>query len=463
MEVEKITSNTALNDYEKNTKSVQENQINTTNSQEGSTLNQEKLANKVVELNQAPIVRRLSGQISKYKYSKYRRIILIVLAMLISAIASRYFIIYANIFSSGVAGVSQGIIYTIAEGLDLANLKPEMYITVKNVGFYIVNTFFNLFIFWFTIKKFGRQFAFWSLAAFAISVIWGLFFNYTPGFNSAAFIPGFVPVYSGSNWEQIAVTFAVTAIAGTIAGIMTGIATGIIFKLGISGLGFDPISKWLAKEKKISVKKAIFIFSLINSTLWILIGQGITGQITSFSTFINSVFNARLVGTVLFLAVNSVAIGWFYPAGKTVEIEINTSKGYVISDQLNTLNYHRGHSIESVIGGRHRSNRQKLKVVLMAEEMYEFINIVSGVDEEAFIIVKQVTGIFGNFDSSQRFKDPLVEEQHHREERRQSKQHLISSTVKNNNKNIFEQWLSFNKKNNSNQDKNSNNNDNEKK
>ena len=344
-------------------------------------------------------IRTFSGQVANMQMSNLKKVLWIILAMLVSSIAARYFIIYTNIFSSGVAGLSQGITYTISQGL---NLNAQQTVAFNNIMYYVINGFFNIFIVWYAWKKFGKNFALWSALAFMTALSFGIFFQYTPGFNTAGFIPNYVPVYnaneatsSDSAATEMAITFGVTCIAATLGGLLSGTATGLVWKTGACTLGFDPMAKTLAREKNISAKKGLFIFSLINSFIWILVSNGMSGYIDSFSTFLETIFNARFLGTIIFLIVNAISFGWVYPATKKVLVEVNTTKAKTLSNALLETKFHRSHTISYVIGGYTRKERTLVRVIMMTEEIKDFLTLVNECDENAFAITYHISKTYG--------------------------------------------------------------------
>lgn len=372
-------------------------------------------------------IKSLSGQISKLKITKAKHILMIILAMFISTIGARYFVVYANIFSTGITGLSQGIVYTTLDVLDVKENNYDLYITLKNTTYYLVSIFFNIFIAAFAIKKFGKEYTYWSIFAFVLAIGLSFFFNYVPGFKDVEFIPGYQFIYNSGDWEYylehtgdgvaaademalawvaIGTTFAVTIVAGTIGGALMGAAGGLVYKTGSGQLSLDPVSKYLNKYTRIPGKRFTFLFALTNAFVWVLIAECLKGNVGTFADFVVVLFHPRIIGTMIFLLTYYFVLGVVHPANKKVIVEVNSGKANEISEHLNVTGYHRPHSIFTVKGGRTKQERQIIQMVIMSEEMFDFVNQIAAIDDKAFIISTEADGIYGNFNSKLRYHGP---------------------------------------------------------
>ncbi len=319
------------------------------------------------------------------KSSKKDWIKLFIYSLFLSIIL-RYFIIPIQIFSPGVAGLSQGISYLLTESFFKDASNSVYYSTLFYWPIYI---FFNIPILIFSFKFYGKDFLGKSIFVFFVSFLFSLFLTYTPGFNNSYLIN--VDAIESLENESLKKTikmifFSVTSFFG---GIIYGFAVGNIFKLDSSSLGFDPIARYLSREKGMNITKTLFITSFIISFVF-----GISenyNQIYSWETFIsNSFFNELIISSVVFLFTYSFVVGKIYNSNSKISLKIITKNGNKISNLLNKINYHRGHTIEEVHGGYKKEKYNILIMLLNEEEKKDVIKIINKIDKEALIYTDNV-------------------------------------------------------------------------
>ncbi len=148
------------------------------------------------------------------------------------------------------------------------------------------------------------------------------------------------------------------------------------------------------------------MFALVNAFVWVLIAECLKGNVNSFAAFVVVIFHPRIIGTLVFLLTYYFIMGVVHPANKKVIVEVNSGKANEISEHLNVTGYHRPHSIFTVKGGRTKQERQIIQMVIMSEEMFDFVNQIAAIDDKAFIISTEADGIYGNFNSKLRYHGP---------------------------------------------------------
>ncbi len=223
------------------------------------------------------------------------------------------------------------------------------------------------------------------------SFLFSLFLTYTPGFSNSYLINvSAIESLEESN-EALAKTtkmifFSVTSFFG---GIIYGMAVGNIFKLDSSSLGFDPIARYLSRERGINITKILFITSFIISFTFGVLENA--DNINSWETFIlNSFFNELIISSIVFLFTYSFVVGRIYNSNSKVALKIITKNGNKISQLLNKINYHRGHTIEEVHGGYKKEKYNILIMLLNEEEKKDVIKIVNIIDKQALIYTDNV-------------------------------------------------------------------------
>lgn len=327
---------------------------------------------------------------TRYNYKFYLRLIL---SGVIMAIASKFFIIYANIFSPGIGGLAQGVSYTMYDmfghTLDGVMSNSE---TFNNVFYWVIYGIMNIPIIWFTYIKFGKDFLLRSLVVMASSLIVTMILTFVPGIKDAAFISDWNAELA-SDFEK----FTLSSLAGVLGGMIYGFGVGMAFKEGVSSMGFDPIAKHLQRDKGMEIKTVMFIVAFVNSFIWIFVSAGIDGKLTTVDGFFDTMVSPRILGSILFLGVYSTLMSSM-ASHKPVKVEITSFNGPKISEALNER-FQRTHSITEITGGYSKRKAKRIEMVLYRAEMEDLLNIVSESDDKAFIITTSVDGIYAQFES----------------------------------------------------------------
>ncbi len=342
---------------------------------------------------------------SSNKNSQLKKYLIFTFYAAIIAFATNYLIIYIEIYSTGLSGISQGIAYTINDFV-LENPSESN----KLIIYWGIYAFSNIPIYFFAKRKFGKSFTYSSLYVLFATICISFFFSYTPGFKDLSFFPK--DELEQANQLE---TFIIYGFIGFISGVLIGYAIGNIFNNNSSSLGLDPIVRNLSRKKQINVGKIILIIALINAILWTLLSEFLSDNVNSFADFLNVFFSPVVFGSLVYYLTNSIIISKLYSSTKKIMIQINTNKSDEISYYLNSLNYHRNHTTAKVKGGYSSKERWILSTIINKEEFEDVLTLINKIDDKAFIYTIDVDNIVGNFDSRPlTFEDKFLEEKYNK-------------------------------------------------
>lgn len=329
----------------------------------------------------------------------WKRLLFLTFSGIIIALASRYFIVSASLYSPGISGVAQGITYNVFDIFNVDGKLIGMSETMfKNTFYWIINMALNLPIMYYSITKYGKRFFLFSTYAFAISITFSMFFTYVPGFAEAEFIP---PELLDSE----AIKYSVSIIAAAIGGLLTGVSLGIIFRQSASSFGIDPIAKSLSREKGIDLKIVLFAFSIVNTFIWTIVSESYLGNVVSFQTFITSVlFNVTILASIVFLAIYSFTTAYIYPSANKYNVRVITKKAPQIIKRLKEVNFHRPQTVFPVFGGSTNSRQEAIDVILFNEEISDLMSYIYEIDDKSFITVEPIKEIYSASSSEQSWK-----------------------------------------------------------
>ncbi len=326
------------------------------------------------------------------------------------AFITNYLIIYIEIFSPGLAGISQGISY-LFNGFIFSTPSESKKITVYWT-FYIL---LNIPIFIFAYKLLGKKFFLYSFYVLMVNITVSLFFTFVPGFNSIQFFDA----EELKNSSDL-IKFVSYSLIALIGGIGYGYGVGLALKKGGSTFGLDPIVKWLGRTKQISIGKITFIISIINSFIWTLLFSILNKEINSFTNFLEIFLNPKIFASIVYFTIISFVSSKMYSVKNKRMIEVNSTKIDEISYYLNNLKYHRNHTILRVEGGYTHKERKILQTIINEEEMNDVLKIINIIDPKAFIFTFKINNIYGNFNNRPftLIDLELIEKQNRRKEKR---------------------------------------------
>lgn len=357
-------------------------------------------------------------QPSKIKMSKKKVYLILTVSALLSSFATYYFILAAELYTPGLGGLSNGIVYAsldLYRGLhndmspqDFANFAAAFKPTV----YWIIYGLANIPIIYLTLKWYSKRFFTLSVYYFAVNLVITMIMTYVPGFQHS--------LLDGLDGNILYISTLFLSIVG---GIIYGIAVGLAFKVGACTMGLDPVIRHFSREKGKNIAPLLFVVTITNSIFWIFIRYIIQA---SFSTSVdpfaevpiiatftwksfvaNTILSKSFIGSWLFVGTYSMVTGVIYSSNSKAEIFITTKKSKEISEYWIKTNYHRGHSIIEIEGGYSHEKRRAIKMIINMEEMHDVVEQVAALDNKAFITVSELKKVYDIHDWRPMTKDDM--------------------------------------------------------
>lgn len=266
------------------------------------------------------------------KKKKLKRIFLMGISLLLSAVLYNVFLLPLNLVTGGTNGIATITNYVY-------DINPAFMILLLSIACAIFS------LMYLGIKR--------TIGTLIASIVYPLLVHLTSPLNN---IMGNEPVD-----VLLMVLFA---------GVISGIANGLMYKTGYSNGGFPVVSQVLFEKKHISVAKS----SLVINVSIVLVGALFFGTTNALYAIIFLYINNIVLDRVLLGINNNKA---FYIITKEEE----KIKEYIIK----TL----GHNVTTfeVKGGYLDKDRKVILSVIPSREYYEVTEGIKEIDETAFFVV----------------------------------------------------------------------------
>ena len=273
---------------------------------------------------------------------KIKNAFILLLGSLLITTAINIFIGPGDLYVGGLTGVLQIIIMLF---YDLFEIELSLGMLVLICNFLIL---------WLAWRSVGKRFA----ALTIISVV------------TQSTLLEIIPVYSFSTDHMINSIFG---------GVLVGLGSGIILKIGASGGGMDVVSQVMSYKFDGSVGKYSFI---INAFVIFVAGYYQSWEVAMY--------------TIISIYMTSVLVDKVHTIHKNLTLYIVTSKEDEVVGAI-WLKLFRGITVLEGAGAYSRKRRSVLMMVLSSYELYEALEVIKTVDDEAFINVVRSEVIVGNF------------------------------------------------------------------
>ncbi len=271
------------------------------------------------------------------------KLVVVIIGAFLNAFAMNCFLIPANIYSSGFAGLAQLF----------ANIITDFTPFTATTG--ILLAILNIPVIILAWKKVGRSFTYFSFLSVGIMTF---FLEVLP----------VQPIFSDD--------ILLNAVFG---GLIAAIGIGMTLKFGGSTGGLDIIALVLSRSKG---KPVGTYFLLFNAIIVITAGQ-LYGMEKALYTLINLYVTTRVIDSVHTSHVKLTAM-------------IITTKGEELSKQIHTKLV-RGITKMDARGAFTNQDKDVLMIVLSRYELYDLERIIKNVDPKAFTNVVQTVDVLGEF------------------------------------------------------------------
>ena len=270
-----------------------------------------------------------------------KRCLVVILSSIVLSIGIAWFIDAAGLYSGGIPGISQ-IIRTVFSRFFQIELNIGLLTFILNIPLLILG--------WFGV---GRKFTIYSGISVVIQSL-------------------FLGVIPHAQFDLDILTRAL------IGGMLLGIGTGLALRFGTSTGGVDIISQYLSFKKGTTVG---FIGLTINLCITVLAGLLNRWEIAFYTAI-------RLIITTIF-------IDKIHTAYNYLSVDIITDTEDIASEVMTKMG--RGMTIIHGEGAYTHHNKVVLYCIISSYELVTLQEIIKEYDQKAFVVVKPVMRIIGNF------------------------------------------------------------------
>ncbi|CAM3174447.1 YitT family protein [Filibacter tadaridae] len=271
-----------------------------------------------------------------------KRIVVVIFGSLLLAISLNFFLISANVYSSGFAGAAQ-LASSVFKDYFGFQVSTGVLLLLFNIPVFILG--------WF---KVGKGFTIYSI----VSVIFATFFM------------AILPVISVSD------DIILNAVFG---GVISGVGVGISLKLGASTGGMDIVAMVLSRLQD---KPIGMYFLVLNGVIIVLAGILYEPE--------NALY------TMLALYVTTAVIDMIHTRHEKVTAMIVTLKADELQKAIHDKMV-RGITIIPAKGAYTKEDKNMMYLVITRYELYDLETIINEVDPNAFTNIVQTVGVFGFF------------------------------------------------------------------
>lgn len=297
------------------------------------------------------------------------RIFIVVIATLIYGVGLSWFIEVSavRLYAGGIPGVAQ----LIVDFFRVTHLIPDVEAATGTIMFItiIVLNIPIILLGWFGVSK---RFTIYSI----ISVI------------LQATIIGYikVPIFEGVDAMVLAV----------FGGALVGVGVGISMKFGTSTGGFDIISQYLSLRRGRSVGQISTIFNFVLMLVGaIMLGYFEGKAVGNYGEGANFAGEVFLYSTVRLFAT-MILTDRIHTSYNYTEFNIITDYAEEISQGI-VKELNRGATIFDARGGYAFNEKSMVYLIVMNFERAKLLQVVKEHDPDAFIVMKPVSSIHGNF------------------------------------------------------------------
>lgn len=194
---------------------------------------------------------------------------------------------------------------------------------------------------------------------------------------------GFIPTIDiGLNSAEHQVTLAI------LGGLVTGIGIGGALKFGTSTGGLDIVAQYFSFKKGKTVGSLTLAMNVAIALLGGLIVSG-AGDGAPIAWVISAY-------TILRILITTMVLDKIHTSYQTLSVEIITTIPEELGDTI-IERVGRGATVINVQGAYHKTDRKLLMVAVSTYELDQVIEIINEIDPGAFVLVKPVRQIVGNF------------------------------------------------------------------
>lgn len=277
---------------------------------------------------------------------------IITLGLLAYVLGWVVFLLPQHLVGGGVTGISSILLYTF--GIPVS------------VSFFVINTILLLI----AIRVLGK--AFGAKTVYAI-IVTSLFFQFVPQVIPEDFI------------QEIAISNG-KVVCAIFGGVLSGLGIGLAFTQGGSSGGTDIVALMVAKYRNVAPGRVILYMDLVIIACSLLVPP------TEGETW-GMRFATVLYGYMLVASCSSIIDIVVSGSRQSMQLFIFSKKYDKIADEITKLG--RGVSVISSQGWYTKNESKMLIVIIHKHEISKVQSLIKEIDNEAFIAISSVTGVYG--------------------------------------------------------------------
>ena len=332
---------------------------------------------------------------------KVKNFIWLFIAGVINATGVTLLLLPANLYDSGVSGVSMLIIQLLPE-----NLRAYIQLWIPLIVL-------NAPIFLFAMKRQGIEFTLYSLFVIMVYSLCSLIFQQV--------VPKFVPDFF-KNGSPIG--GGETIICAIFGGLLSGIGSGMAIRFGGTMDGMESLAVMFAKKLNLSVGNFVLIFNVF---LYVLVG------ILAFADAVpsgTSDFTPALYSIVAYFAASKAVDFISDGLDQAKGAFIITSKYKEVCNALSE-EFGRGLTVIDAHGYYSQTEKQVIYCVINRFQVAKLREVVSQNDPVAFVTLMDITDVIGTSIKYSRVNENFLKQRKQIQEAFDSKAEEIKSKYDN--------------------------------
>ncbi|MHC5373626.1 YitT family protein [Enterococcus sp. LJL120] len=271
-----------------------------------------------------------------------KKILVIILCGLTGGLALNFFLIPGHILSAGMNGVAQIITSVLWQNFQI-HVSTGLFIFLLNVPLFILG-----------FVKLGKENVIYSFA----NVI------------SVSLFTMIIPL--GEITDNIMMN-------GIVGGVLLGIGAGYSLKMGFTSGGMDILSLVLSKTTGKTVGKYMF---LLNGVIVLMAGLIFDWESALY--------------TIISIFCMSQVVDVIHTSHQKLTVMIVTQKADEVADKISRQLF-RGMTLFPSKGGFSKADSTTIMMVITRYELYQLEQILTAVDEGAFVNVMPTQAVLGQF------------------------------------------------------------------
>ena len=180
--------------------------------------------------------------------------------------------------------------------------------------------------------------------------------------------------------------------------LISSVGNAILYIIGGSSAGSEMVALYLSEEKNKDVTYSLKISQSVNLFLGALLGSYASGIIVNSQYYSGwqYVINANMIGSFIWVLVNSYFLSKLFPSQKVVKIETFTQYSNEIIKKLKEYNYSNPTTVINSTGGYSGMKNNIITTIVPLLEVSSFVKVVRLIDQKCLITVIAVDDCDGN-------------------------------------------------------------------